>query len=68
MFVASGGDDQHLAVMEIDAESLEVLRKHKQYAHSSAIKGVCLMDEGECLKIASSSYDQRYREWTVVIS
>ena len=54
--------------MEIDAESLEVLRKHKQYAHSSAIKGVCLMDQGECLKIASSSYDQRYREWTVVIS
>jgi len=57
MVVASGGDDQQIRVMIVEAGGEKVVSEEKVYAHSSCVKGVTISRDGGQIVVSSSSYD-----------
>ena len=73
IIVATGGDDNALAITIYDAENVSLRPRSiiLRSAHAAAVTGLCLMlqnrvSEGrdEELRITSSSNDQRVKEWS----
>jgi WD40 repeat protein len=65
ILIASGGDDQQISITYLDITTKKIIHK-KSYAHSSSIKGVTMWRQSEnTYMVASSGYDQRYKEWIV---
>lgn len=68
LVIVSGGDDQQISILKlkIDKEGkIMDVKTFKGYGHSSSIKGIAVYEEGEKLKVASSSYDQRFKTWVI---
>ncbi|CDW88527.1 wd40 repeat domain-containing protein [Stylonychia lemnae] len=72
LVIVSGGDDQQISLLRLELEQsdegqikITMKGQFKQYAHSSCIKGLVLSKCNGQLKVASSSYDQRYKEWMI---
>ena len=60
--LATGGDDQHVNVMEWVEGELRVATRWQ--AHSSCVKGVGLYDRADKeVLVCSSGYDQRFKVW-----
>lgn len=56
IIVASGGDDQQIAISKFTKEGL-FIESFKVLAHSSCIKGICAYLKDQELWLASSGYD-----------
>ena len=81
ILIASGGDDQQLAVHNILLTNpknwqMKILSKFKRAAHTSCVKGILLrrlpaLPDGDrnssSFEIQSASYDQRLKYWHICV-